>query len=68
MTSFNSTRKENHTSIFDNVEYDCCIFCGGTRTGIARKDFTIMFSEYEHNTGSICKTYYLANAKQVKLV
>jgi hypothetical protein len=67
MTSFNSAEKRNHTSIFDNVEYDRCIFCGGTRTEIARKDFTIMFSEYEHNTGSICKTCYSANAKQVKL-
>ena len=50
MTSFNSAEKENHTSIFDNIEYDLCIFCGGTRTEITRKDFTIMFLEYEHNT------------------
>ena len=30
--------------------------------------FTIMFSECEYNTGSICKSCYHANAKQVKEV
>ena len=64
----NSSGRENHKSVFENTSHDRCIFCGGDRTEIARKDFTIMFSEYEHNTGSICKTYYLANVKQVKLV
>jgi len=34
MAWYNSTGKENHSSIFDNVEYDRCIFCGGTRTSI----------------------------------
>jgi|TARA_B110001454_G_C12374551_1_gene289930 hypothetical protein len=29
-------------------------------------DFTIMFSECEYNTGSICKSCYYANEKQVK--
>ena len=43
-------------------------FCGGSRTEIARTDFTIMFSEFEYNTGSICKTCYSANAKQVKAI
>ena len=57
-----------HKSLFDNVEYDRCIFCGGSRTEIARTDFTIMFSEFEYNTGSICKTCYSANAKQVKAI
>jgi len=33
-----------------------------------RTDFTIMFSECEYNTGSICKSCYHANAKQVKEV
>ena len=28
--------------------------------------FTIMFSECEYNTGSICKSCYYANEKQVK--
>ena len=68
MAWYNSTGKENHSSIFDNVEYDRCIFCGGNRTEIARTDFTIMFSEFEYNTGSICKTCYAANAKQAKVL
>ena len=51
MAWYNSTGKENHKSLFDNVEYDRCIFCGGSRTEIARTDFTIMFSEFEYNTG-----------------
>jgi len=68
MAWYNSTGKENHSSIFDNVEYDRCIFCGNNRTEIARTDFTIMFSEFEYNTGSICKTCYAANAKQVKAI
>ena len=64
----NSSSKENHKSIFENVSHDRCIFCGDDRTEIARTDFIIMFSKFEHNTGSICKTYYSANAKLVKLV
>ena len=59
---------KSNKSLFDNVEYDRCIFCGGSRTEIARTDFTIMFSEFEYNTGSICKTCYSANAKQVKAI
>ena len=68
MAWYNSTGKENHSSIFDNVEYDRCIFCSGNRTEIARTDFIIMFSEFEYNTGSICKTCYAANAKQAKVL
>ena len=68
MAWYNSTGKENHKSLFDNVEYDSCIFCSGSRTVIARTDFTIMFSEVEYNTGSICKVCYHANAKQVKAI
>ena len=64
----NSTGKENHKSVFENTSHDRCIFCGGDRTEIARTDFTIMFSTEEYNTGSICKTCYSANAKQVKAI
>lgn len=64
----NSSGKENHKSIFENVSYDHCIFCSGTRTEIAKKNFKTMFLKIEHNTGSISKTCYSANAKQVKLV
>ena len=62
----NSSGKENHRSVFEDVSHDRCIFCGGDRTEIARTDFTIMFSEYEYNMGSICKSCYHANAKIVK--
>ena len=64
----NSSGKENHRSIFENVSHDRCIFCGGDRTEIARTDFVLMFSEHEYTKGSICKTCYTANAKQVKAV
>jgi|TARA_A100001391_G_scaffold203739_1_gene196915 alpha-N-acetylglucosamine transferase len=64
----NSSGKENHKSLFENVEYDRCIFCGGDRTEIARTDFVLMFSEFEYTKGSICKSCYHANAKQVKAV
>ena len=62
----NSSGKENHRSVFEDASHDRCIFFGGDRTEIARTDFTIMFSEYEYNTGSICKSCYHANAKIVK--
>jgi len=35
----NSSGKENHKSVFENTNYDRCIFCGWTE--IARTDFTI---------------------------
>ena len=64
----NSSGKENHKSLFENVSHDRCIMCNSDRTEIARTDFTIMFSEFEYNTGSICKSCYHANAVQVKAV
>ena len=61
----NASGKENHKSLFDNVSHDSCIFCGSDRTEIARTDFVLMFSEFEYSKGSICKSCYHANAKQV---
>ena len=46
----NSSGKENHKSLFENVSHDRCIFCGSDREEIARTDFTIMFSEFEYST------------------
>ena len=66
MAWYRGTGIENHKSVFENVSHNRCIFCGDDRTEIARTDFTIMFSPEEYNTGSICKTCYHANAKQVK--
>ena len=66
MAWYNSTGKENHKSIFDNVSHDRCIFCGGDRTEIARTDFTIMFSEFKYRTRSNHKACYSANAKVIE--
>jgi len=63
MAWYRGTGKENHRSVFENVSHDRCIMCNSDRT-----DFTIMFSPEEYNTGSICKTCYHANAKQVKAI
>jgi len=68
MAWYRGTGKENHKSVFENVSHDRCILCNSDRTEIARTDFTIMFSEFEYRTGSICKPYYSANAKQVKAI
>ena len=48
--------------------HDRCIFCGEDRTEIASTDFIIYFSELKYSTGSICKSCYSANTKQVKAI
>ena len=63
----NSSGRENHKSVFENTSHDRFIMCNSDRTEIARTDFTIMFSEFEYNKGSICKVCYHSNAKQVKV-
>ncbi len=68
MAWYRGTGKENHRSVFENVEYDRYIFCNSDRTEIAKRNFKIIFSEFEYNTGSICKSCYHANAKQVKAI
>jgi hypothetical protein len=68
MAWYNSTGKENDKSVFENISHDRCIMCNSDRTEIARTNFTIMFSEFEYNTGSICKKCYSANAVQVKAI
>ena len=45
---------------------DNCLFCGSHKK-IKRTDFTIVFSEYEYNTGNICVDCYSANARRVYL-
>ena len=64
----NASGKENHQSLFDTVSHDRCIFCNQDSVEIAKTDFTIMFSEFEYNTGSICKKCYSANAIKIKAV
>ena len=54
---------ENESRMFSsNREVDRCIFCGGHKE-VKKKNFTIQFSEFEFNTGSICVDCYAANAK-----
>ena len=43
-------------------EVDRCIFCGGHKE-VAKKNFTIQFSEFEFNKGSICVDCYSANTR-----
>ncbi len=51
---------ENDSRMFgSNREVDRCIFCGGHKE-VKKKNFTIQFSEFEFNTGSICVDYYAA--------
>jgi len=54
---------ENESRMFgSNREVDRCICCGGHKE-VKKKNFTIQFSEFEFNTGSICVDYYAANAR-----
>jgi len=56
-----------HRSFHQEPELiDNCLFCGSHKK-IKRTDFTIVFSEYEYNTGNICVDCYSANAKKVYL-
>ena len=43
---------------------DNCLFCGSHKK-IKHTDFTIVFSEYEYNTGNICVDCYSANASTI---
>mgnify|MGYP003638488469 CR=1 FL=1 len=36
--------EQHHSESFSNIEYDRCIFCGGDRTVIAKKNFKIVFA------------------------
>ena len=37
MAWYRGTGKENHRSVFENIEYDRCIFCNNDRTEIAKE-------------------------------
>ena len=67
MAWYNATGKENDKSLYENNRViDRCIFCGNHSE--IKTTMTIYFSEFETNTGPICKSCYHANAKQVKAV
>jgi len=54
---------ENNSRMFSSSrEVDRCIFCGGHKE-VAKKNFTIQFSEFEFNKGSICVDCYSANTR-----
>ncbi|OCW78324.1 hypothetical protein AKH19_00920 [Pelagibacteraceae bacterium GOM-A1] len=54
--------RENAKEFYeDNRVIDRCIFCGQHKE--IKTTMTIYFSEFETNTGPICKGCYSANAK-----
>ena len=67
MAWYNATGKENDKSLYENNRViDRCIFCGNHSE--IKTTMTIYFSEFEINTGTICKSCYLANAKTIKAI
>ena len=64
MAWYNSTGKENHPSLYETRVVDRCLFCGDQKE--IKTTMTIYFSEFETNTGPICKSCYSANAKHAK--
>ena len=67
MAWYNATGKENDKSLYENNRViDRCIFCGNHNE--IKTTMTIYFSEFETNTGPICKSCYSANAKTIKAI
>ena len=65
MAWYNSTGLENHKSLYEETSVvDRCIFCGNHNEIKTTK--TIQFSEFETNTGPICKSCYSANAVMIQ--
>ena len=55
MAWYNATGKENDKSLYENNRViDRCIFCGNHSE--IKTTMTIYFSEFETNTGPICKS------------
>ena len=48
----------------ENPNVDRCLFCGDIKE-IKRTDFVLEYSEFEQETGKICKDCYVANAVKV---
>ena len=58
-----ATGKENAKEFYeDNRVVDRCKFCGQHKE--IKTKMTIFFSEFETNTGPICRTCFHANAKK----
>ena len=52
----NSSGKENHKSLFENMSHDRCINCGDHEQAQAR--ITMEFGEGNLNLGPICRKCY----------
>ena len=66
MAWYSGTGRENHKSLWDEPVKDRGIFCGSIEE--VKCHLTIVFSEFETNTGNCCKRCYAANAKQAKAI
>lgn len=62
MAWYNATGKENDKSLYQKRVIDRCIFCGNHEE--IKTTMTIFFSEFETNTGPICKRCYHVNARK----
>ena len=55
----NSQGRENHKSLWEEPVKDRCLFCGSVEE--IKCQMTIQFSEFEYNTGPICRKCYSTN-------
>ena len=65
MAWYNATGKENDKSLYENPVIDRCIFCGNHEK--IKCKMTIVFSEFETNTGPMCTRCYAANSRKALL-
>ena len=65
MAWYNATGKENDKSLYETPTIDRCIFCGDH--GKIKCNMTIVFSEFETNTGPMCTRCYHANSRKALL-
>ena len=65
MAWYNATGKENDKSLYENPVIDRCIFCGNHEK--IKCEMTIVFSEFETNTGPMCTRCYAANSRKALL-
>ena len=65
MAWHNATGEENDKSLYETPTIDRCIFCGDH--GKIKCNMTIVFSEFETNTGPMCTRCYHANSRKALL-
>jgi len=64
----NSSSRENHKSVFENVSHDRCIFCGGTEQKLLEQTLQFIFQNLNIVQAAFANLVIMANAKQVKAV